>query len=253
MAEQRACPYCGSRIIPNNGICPVCGQNVNGVNQTYNQFQRPMGQNTGQNNFNPNMQGQNINYNQPRPYGAPQGQNFNPNPNFNPQFSPNIQNNYNQNEQYVQQEESVQNALDEETEQELRKFNWGAFLMTWIWAIGNKAWTMWAALIGAGIIVLIITGIAYIPKLPQVISVVLLIFSRILSFIVNILCGIFGNRIAWKSKQWDNLEHFRKVQKIWVIVWLILTIISIGIIALLIGLIGLGVIAGLTADTSGAW
>jgi len=74
---------------------------------------------------------------------------------------------------------------------ELRKWNWGAALLGWIWAIGNKAYLM--AILG--IIIM------FIPFVGWLVSI--------------ILFGIKGNEWAWESKGWNSVEHFRRVQKIW--------------------------------------
>jgi len=69
--------------------------------------------------------------------------------------------------------------------EELKKWNWGAFFLNWIWGIGNR---VWIALIG------LIPGI-----------------SIIMAFVL----GAKGNEWAWRSKKWDDSEHFQGTQKIW--------------------------------------
>ncbi len=68
---------------------------------------------------------------------------------------------------------------------ELRRWNWGAFLLTWIWAISNRVW---------------IGLIAFIPYVSIVIAFVL---------------GAKGNQWAWQSRKWESVEHFRRVQRKW--------------------------------------
>lgn len=79
-----------------------------------------------------------------------------------------------------------------------RGFNWGAFFLTWIWAIGNKAFNKLTLLL------LILCVIPYVGPLS---AIGLMFYS-----------GLTGNNRAWKSKDWRDLEHFNKVQRRWTLV-----------------------------------
>lgn len=80
-----------------------------------------------------------------------------------------------------------------------RKFNWGAFFLTFIWGIGNKSY-----------ITLLILLAAVIPILPLGMC---------------IWFGIMGNRWAWQNKEYSSVEEFQQIQKNWAIAGL--TIVSI--------------------------
>lgn len=67
----------------------------------------------------------------------------------------------------------------------IKGWSWGAFLLNWIWAIGNKSY------IG------------------------LLVFVPYLGFLVLIYLGIKGREMAWKNKRWESIEHFNIVQRKW--------------------------------------
>ncbi len=82
----------------------------------------------------------------------------------------------------------------------------GAFLLNWIWAIGNKTW------IG------------------------LLVFLPYVGFIFALILGIKGREWAWQNKKWESVEHFQKVQKRW----------SFWGVLLVIGAMGLGILAAIT-------
>lgn len=84
----------------------------------------------------------------------------------------------------------IESAQNSKTPEEAQKWNWGAALLTWIWALGNKTYG-WAFL---GFLINV-TGIGWI-----------------LNFF---LFGLNGSEWSWKNKKWDNIEHFQKVQKIW--------------------------------------
>jgi hypothetical protein len=78
---------------------------------------------------------------------------------------------------------------------EVRGWNWGAFLLTWIWGICNG------------------TFLALLSLIPGV------------HFIMMFVLGAKGNEWAWKNKQWDSVEQFHKAQRRWAIwavsLWLI--------------------------------
>lgn len=77
-------------------------------------------------------------------------------------------------------------VVEEQTIPEgIKGWSWGAFLLNWIWAIGNNTW---------------IGLIALIPYVNIVMAIVL---------------GIKGREWAWKNKKWDSVEHFNSVQKKW--------------------------------------
>lgn len=83
--------------------------------------------------------------------------------------------------------------------QEIKKFNWGAFFLTWIWGIGNRSYLTFFAFLAY--------FIAYTLNSLGVILPVCLAF--------NIYCGIMGNSWAWKNKTWESTDYFNRIQKRW--------------------------------------
>lgn len=69
--------------------------------------------------------------------------------------------------------------------EEIRGWNWGAFLLNWIWGIGNKVW------------------------------ISLLCFVPFVNWVMPFVLGAKGNEWAWQSKDWNNIEHFKKTQRAW--------------------------------------
>ena len=65
------------------------------------------------------------------------------------------------------------------------KWNWGAFLMSWIWGLGNK------------------TYIALLGLIPVV--------NLVMAFIL----GAKGNEWAWKNKKWESADQFTRIQGLW--------------------------------------
>lgn len=90
----------------------------------------------------------------------------------------------------------------EEFPQELKKFNWGAFLLNWIWGLMHKKY---------------ITLLYFVACLIPVIG----------PLAVSIWFGCVGNKWAWESKSWNSIEEFNDVQRGWVNLWFILVIMGI--------------------------
>ena len=84
-------------------------------------------------------------------------------------------------------------------------WSWGAFIFGWFWAVCNKTW---------------IGLLALVPGI---------------GFIMHIILGFKGREWAWQNDQWDNLEHFQRVQRRWS-QW------AIGIVLGLFSLMILGII-----------
>lgn len=72
---------------------------------------------------------------------------------------------------------------------EIQGWNWGAFLLNWIWGIGNKVWL-------------------------ALITIIALLFP-LTGFIMAIVLGVKGNEWAWRNKRWDSIEQFKRTQRTW--------------------------------------
>ncbi len=95
-------------------------------------------------------------------------------------------------------------VISEENElpQELKHFNWGAFLFNWIWGIMHKKY---------------ITLLYFVACLIPVIGPIG----------ISVWFGVAGNKWAWQSKNWDSIEQFNETQRNWVKLWLILAVVSV--------------------------
>ncbi|GHD10427.1 cytochrome c oxidase assembly factor Coa1 family protein [Tianweitania populi] len=80
---------------------------------------------------------------------------------------------------------------------ELDRWNWGAFLLNWIWGIGNSVW------------------------------IALLMFVPLVNIVMVFILGARGSRLAWKNRAWRDAEHFRKVQRRWAIAGFLVVLLSI--------------------------
>src|SRR5215470_8375453 len=88
---------------------------------------------------------------------------------------------------------------------EIDRWNWGAFLLNWIWGIGNS------------------TFIALLTLIP--------FFGLIMPFVL----GAKGSGWAWRNRRWESLEEFKRVQRLWAI-WG--AVIWIGVILFFGGIFG---------------
>ncbi|MBD5402171.1 ribonuclease G [bacterium] len=95
------------------------------------------------------------------------------------------------------------NKDDNSLPKEIQHFNWGAFLLNWIWGIMNKKY---------------ITLLYFPACLLPIIG----------PLAISIWFGFAGNKWAWESQNWDSTERFNEVQKNWVRLWFIL--LALGII-----------------------
>lgn len=68
---------------------------------------------------------------------------------------------------------------------EIDRWNWGAFLLNWIWGIGNNTF------------------------------IALLMFVPVVNIIMPFVLGAKGSTWAWRNKRWDSVDHFKQVQRKW--------------------------------------
>ncbi len=90
--------------------------------------------------------------------------------------------------------------------EEIKKWNWGAFFLSWIWGIGNK------------------TYIALLCLIPYV------------GFVMAIVLGVKGNEWAWRNKQWESIEQFQRVQKKWAI-WAVVFVLGVIILGMAVAVL----------------
>lgn len=79
------------------------------------------------------------------------------------------------------------NNLAEPVPEEILGWNWGAFLLPWVWLWTNQVW------------------VGLFCFIPQV------------GWITTIALGAKGNEWAWKSRRWRSIEHFQAHQRGWAI------------------------------------
>jgi hypothetical protein len=87
---------------------------------------------------------------------------------------------------------------------EVKGWNWGAFLLSWIWGIGNSTW------------------------------IAFLVFVPFINFVWIFVLGAMGNEWAWKNKRWTSVEDFHRVQRKWAMWGVILFCIAIAFAVLMV-------------------
>lgn len=68
---------------------------------------------------------------------------------------------------------------------EVDRWNWGAFLLNWIWGIGNNTF------------------------------IALLMFVPFVNVVMPFILGVKGSTWAWRNKRWASVEEFQAVQRKW--------------------------------------
>lgn len=83
--------------------------------------------------------------------------------------------------------------------EEIKGWNWGAFLMPWFWPFSNKVW------------------IGLLVWMPQ------------LGWLAAIALGARGNEWAWKSRKWHSIEQFKAHQRGWAIAGILMWMLIFGL------------------------
>jgi hypothetical protein len=87
----------------------------------------------------------------------------------------------------MQAPQSATNRNSGEIPPHLDRWNWGAFLLNWIWGIGNSVW------------------------------IALLCLIPVINLVMMFVLGAKGSKWAWQSRSWRDEEHFRRTQRNWAI------------------------------------
>ena len=86
---------------------------------------------------------------------------------------------------------------------EVNKWNWGAFLLTWIWGLGNKTY------------------------------IALLMFVPFVNIVMIFLLGAKGSAWAWRNKKWESVEQFKAAQRKWtkaaLLFYVLMIVLGVGI------------------------
>lgn len=98
-------------------------------------------------------------------------------------------------------------------QEDLSKWNWGAFWFGWLWCVCNGVyWPLFTILLGA------------IP-----------VIGPFIGLGVQLYLGYAGTQLAWDAKKWRSWESFRKTQRNWAkaILWYIVILLIMTVIAVI--------------------
>jgi Pentapeptide repeats (8 copies) len=91
----------------------------------------------------------------------------------------------------------------------IRGWNWGAFLLPWLWFVPNQVW--------GGILLWLLS---FIPG-----------WNIFFAVVFAIAFGRNGNEWAWKARPWDDVETFKRQQRLWALagfsVWSLVIVITL--------------------------
>ena len=108
----------------------------------------------------------------------------------------------------------AENALNGPFPLELKRWNWGAFLFNWVWALAHNSWF--------GLLALFFPVVSFLALFASGWVLAIVFFAGLIGTVaVAILLGIKGNKLAWQNRKFANREEFESVQRIWARVALI--------------------------------
>ena len=113
----------------------------------------------------------------------------------------------------------------------LLSFNWGGFLLGWIWGISNHVYWSLSSLM-LSIVFYLLIGIWIAEDFHGVNPgelAMLLTVTVLGKFVIRLILGISGNRMAWQSKKFTSIEEFERIQKGWNVASIIIYSIAIGV------------------------
>jgi hypothetical protein len=133
------------------------------------------------------------------------------------------------NDSYCQE---VEDKYEDVKDEELDKFNWGAFILTPFWGFTNGL--PWLCLIY--ITVGLCGTLALLNYHQSIMPISFTVFILLLG--CSLYVGFVGNRVSWTKKKWDSVKHFTSSQELWsnigiAILTLCFFVVVIGIILIL--------------------
>jgi hypothetical protein len=84
---------------------------------------------------------------------------------------------------------------------EVDRWNWGAFLLGWIWGIAHNTW------------------------------ISLLLFVPFVNIVMPFVLGARGSRWAWRNRRWESVAQFRTAQRRWAIAGVLVLGVTVAIAA----------------------
>ena len=123
----------------------------------------------------------------------------------------------------------------------IRKWNWGAFWLTGLWAISHRLYVPGVAIFLAHIVSLLIYGVVSVRTIPPIVEHQLTSGTEmaqeqverimapyavpanvaqllsLMALVAAIWFGASGNRWAWRARPFRDVGHFFAVQRLWMV------------------------------------
>ncbi len=112
---------------------------------------------------------------------------------------------------------------NQQSENKIDRWNWGAVGFSWIWGIANKVW--WFAAVSLALLILNSVVENEMFKL----------LLRLAGLALLVVAGLRGNRWAWQHRKFESVEQFHKVQYRWA-QWAIAIMIVVPLIAMIVAI-----------------
>lgn len=103
---------------------------------------------------------------------------------------------------------------------EIRGWSWGGFMLTWIWGIGNSVWLS------------------------------LLCFVPFVGLVMMFVLGAKGREWAWREKKWVSVDEFKRVQKVWDTIGLVIFCLNLAWIIVMVVMFSFFGIVGTSIRTA---
>jgi hypothetical protein len=117
----------------------------------------------------------------------------------------------------VEPEDEPTTGVDDASER-LPGWNWSAFLVPMLFAIVNRLW-WWLA-------------VAAVPAVAATFDLLPRNLLGPVQTAISVMFARIGNPYAWRARQWDDMAHFRRVQRMagWVALAITVVIVSIVVV-----------------------
>ncbi len=128
----------------------------------------------------------------------------------------------------------------------IRKWNWGAFWLTGLWAISHRLYVAGIAIFLAHIVSLVVYGVITVQVIPPIVKHQVTVGTEmapedverlmapyavpaniaqllgLAALVAAIWFGASGNRWAWRARAFRDVDHFFVVQRLWMVwAWIV--------------------------------
>lgn len=107
-----------------------------------------------------------------------------------------------------------------ELERYFKKLNYGALILNWVWAFAHRQWFIGVIFVSLAWTIMALTADIVITFLktrqfPSIFIDVIVITFLLAERIIAIYLGAKGNRLAWSSGRFENLDELKATEAVW--------------------------------------